>query len=137
STIEPDPRVQFVMEPYNWELAFGQHLKGPVAFSPSGVTRTAANGGDSALGNVVANAIRTRRLVESDFALTNSAGIRDNLPPGPITAEMLFNVFPFENTITTFFMSGREVRELFDYVASRSKGRGCRAQVQVSGVEFT
>lgn len=137
STIEPDPRVSWIMEPYTWELAFGKHLQGPVAFSPTGVTRTAANGGDSALGNVVANAIRTRRLVETDFALTNSAGIRDNLPPGPITSEMLFNVFPFENTITTFFMSGREVQELFDYVASRSKARGCRTQVQVSGIEFT
>ncbi len=50
---------------------------------------------------------------------------------------MLYNVFPFENTITTFFLSGREVKELFNFVASRSRGRGCRSQVQVSGVSFT
>jgi hypothetical protein len=34
-------------------------------------------------------------------------------------------------------MSGREVQELFDVVSSRSAGRGCRSQVQVSGVSYT
>ena len=47
---------------------------------------------------------------------------RDNLPPGPITAEMLFNVFPFENTITTLYLSGAEVQEMFDFIARRSSG---------------
>jgi 2',3'-cyclic-nucleotide 2'-phosphodiesterase (5'-nucleotidase family) len=137
ATIDHDVEMARLMDPYFWELGLDYDLGRPIAFSPSGVTRTASNGGDSALGNVVANAIRTRNLVETDFALTNSAGIRDNLPAGPITAEMLFNVFPFENTITTFFLSGREVQEVFDFVASRSTTRGCRTQVQVSGIEFT
>jgi 2',3'-cyclic-nucleotide 2'-phosphodiesterase (5'-nucleotidase family) len=137
ATLDEDVETMRLMDPYLWSLGMDYDLLRPIGFSPSGVTRTASNGGDSAMGNIVANSIRTRNLVESDFSLTNSAGIRDNLPPGPITAEMLFNVFPFENTITTFFLSGQEVREVFDFVASRSRGRGCRTQVQVSGVEFT
>lgn len=136
ATSDEDVQALRRMEPYLWEMGLNHHLNRPIAFTPTGLTRTSVMGGDSALGNIVADAIRTRNLVESDFALTNSPGIRDNIPPGPITAEQLFNVFPFENTITTFYLSGREVLELFDYVASRSRGRGCRSQVQVSGISF-
>jgi len=137
STLDDDVDALRTMEPYMLEIATKYDLTRPIAFSPTGVTRTASDGGDSAMGNLVANAIRTRNLVETDFALTNSPGIRDNFPPGVVTSEMLFNVFPFENTIATFFMSGVEVQELVDMVASRSSGRGCRSQVQVSGISFT
>jgi 5'-nucleotidase/UDP-sugar diphosphatase len=137
SRLDDDLMAYRTMEPYLLDLAINYDLQRPIAFSPTGITRTASNGGDSAMGNLVANAIRTRNLVETDFALTNSPGIRDNIPPGPVTAEMLFNVFPFENTIATLYMSGREVQELFDVVSSRSTGRGCRSQVQVSGVSYT
>jgi 5'-nucleotidase / UDP-sugar diphosphatase len=135
--LSEDAEMADKMDPYFLALGLDYDLGRPLAFSPTGVTRTSPTGTDSALGNVVADSIRTRNLVETDLSLTNSPGIRDNLPPGPITIEMLYNVFPFENTITTFFLSGREVRELFDFVASRSRGRGCRSQVQVSGVSFT
>ena len=43
---------------------------------------------------------------------------------------------PFDNTITTMFLSGREVQELLDYVSTRSTERGCSSQAQVAGIEF-
>jgi 5'-nucleotidase/UDP-sugar diphosphatase len=48
----------------------------------------------------------------------------------------MFNVLPFENTITKMVLSGVEVQALLDYSTSRSAGRGCAAQIQVSGVTF-
>ncbi|MBU1534142.1 5'-nucleotidase C-terminal domain-containing protein, partial [Myxococcota bacterium] len=54
----------------------------------------------------------------------------------PITEEMMYNVFPFENTITTLTVSGAEVKTLLDYVTLRSARRGCSAQAQVAGVTF-
>src|SRR5439155_22889892 len=71
--------------------------------------------------------------VQTDFALTNSLGIRDSSPPGPVAVDQIFNVFPFDNSITTMFLSGREVREMFDFVARRSSGRGCNSQAQIAG----
>jgi 2',3'-cyclic-nucleotide 2'-phosphodiesterase (5'-nucleotidase family) len=44
---------------------------------------------------------------------------------------------PFDNSITTMFLSGREVQELLDYVSMRSTERGCQSQAQVAGIEFT
>jgi hypothetical protein len=74
--------------------------------------------------------------VEAEFAVTNTLGIRDNIYRGPITLEEMFNVFPFENTLTVMFLSGREVQELADYITDRSSSRGCQAQAQVAGISF-
>jgi 5'-nucleotidase len=98
------------------------------------VGRFGATGGDSAIGNVVAQSMMARRGVETDFAVTNSLGIRSDFYPGPITVEWMYNVFPFENSITTMYLSGREVIEMFDFIARRSSDRGCSTQAQVAGV---
>jgi len=107
-----------------------------IAFAPVKIRRFATGYGDSALGNVVSASIQTRRRVETDFALTNTLGIRSDIEAGPVTIETMYNVFPFENTITTLTLSGSEVKQLLDYVALRSARRGCQAQAQVAGVNF-
>ena len=81
-----------------------------------------SRGGDSQLGNLVATAMRLRRRVETDFGLTNALGIRADFESGPLTLEQLYNVFPFDNTITTQFLSGDEMLQMFDFVAERSSG---------------
>ena len=81
--------------------------------------------------------MQRRKRVDAEVSITNTLGIRDNLYPGPINLESMFNVFPFENTITIMYLSGTELQEVLDYVARRSAGRGCAAQAQVSGVKFT
>jgi 5'-nucleotidase len=53
--------------------------------------------------------------------------------PGPVTVEQMFNIFPFDNSITKMQLSGVEVQDLFDFAARRSSGRGCVSQVQIAG----
>src|SRR6185295_12364658 len=65
--------------------------------------------------------------------LTNTTGIRADLVPGPVTVEQMFNIFPFDNSITKMQLSGVEVKQLFDFVARRSSGRGCVSQAQIAG----
>ena len=45
----------------------------------------------------------------------------------------MFNIFPFDNSITKMQLSGVEVQEMFDFVARRSASRGCVSQVQIAG----
>ena len=71
--------------------------------------------------------------MQTDFALTNTTGIRAEIPPGPVTIEQMFNVFPFDNSITKMLLSGSEVQEVFDFAARRSASRGCVSQVQIAG----
>jgi 2',3'-cyclic-nucleotide 2'-phosphodiesterase (5'-nucleotidase family) len=80
--------------------------------------------------------MQVRPGVDAEFALTNSLGIRADFEQGPLTVEAMYNVFPFENSITVMFLSGTEVQDTFDFVARKSSERGCRAQAQVAGISF-
>ncbi|HSK00912.1 MAG TPA: bifunctional UDP-sugar hydrolase/5'-nucleotidase [Kofleriaceae bacterium] len=100
------------------------------------ITRSDPSGGDSQLGNLVARSMQLTEGVEAEFAITNSLGIRADFERGPLTIEQMFNVFPFENSITVMYLSGTEVQETLDFVARRSASRGCRSQAQVAGIAF-
>jgi 5'-nucleotidase len=45
----------------------------------------------------------------------------------------MYNIFPFDNSISKMQLSGLEVQQLFDYVARRSGLRGCVSQAQIAG----
>lgn len=134
SSVSEDPEMARMMEPYVDQLNQQVPLNQILGFAPAPVSRFGATGGDSAIGNAVAESMMARRGVETDFALTNSLGIRSELYAGPTTIEWMYNIFPFENTITTMYLSGREVIEMFDFIARRSSDRGCSSQAQVAGV---
>lgn len=133
-----DRNTTQLLVPYLTELDVKLNLTSLFAYAPRNIERrNNASGGDSPLGNILADSMRRRQGVEAEVALSNSLGIRDNLYAGPLTQEAMFNVFPFENTINVMFLSGSEMQELFDFIAERSASRGCGAQAQVSGVRFT
>ena len=135
STVPEDPKMLELMEPY--KLVLNQHIDLTSVFGYASriIRRFGFGGGDAPLGNLVAEAIRFQ--ARADFGMTNTLGIRSDISEGVITFDGLFNVFPFNNTVTTMFVSGVDIQGLFDYVARRSAGRGCNSQVQVSGIEFT
>ncbi len=133
-----DRNTTQLLVPYLTELDVKLNLTSLFAYAPRNIERrNNASGGDSPLGNILADSMRRRQGVEAEVALTNSLGIRDNLYAGPLTQEAMFNVFPFENTINVMFLSGSEMQELFDFISERSADRGCGAQAQVSGARFT
>jgi 5'-nucleotidase / UDP-sugar diphosphatase len=143
-SVPSDPVMDNMLEPYlikmNAFLNLGQVYA--IVPCPAGgadcpkTQRNDPDGGDSQLGNLVATAMRLRRGVEADFGLTNSLGIRADFESGPLNLEQMYNVFPFDNTIATMFLSGDEVQQMLDFVAARSGERGCRTQAQVSGIYF-
>ena len=143
-SIPQDPVLANMLEPYQFKM--NQYLNLNQIYAnvacPTNVgtcpklQRNDPNGGDSQLGNLVATAMRLRQRVEADFGLTNSLGIRTDFESGPLNLEEMYNVFPFDNTITTMFLSGTEVQEMLDFVAARTSERGCRTQAQVSGIYF-
>jgi len=135
--VPEDAEVAELLEPYAFGLDQATDLSEVIGYAPDVVRRFGAGGDDSALGNLVAESMWLRPGIQTDFALTNTSGLRADLGPGPVTAEEMVNVFPFDNTISTMLLSGREVQDLFDFVSDRSAGRGCQAQAQVAGVALT
>jgi 5'-nucleotidase len=143
SDIPGDPEMEELLEDYVRILEDTINLDQPVAHTTARLRRFGNSGGDSPLGSLVVEAMQYRSGIETDFGMTNSLGIRTDIQ-GPadfedvhvITIEELFNVLPFDNTITTMFLSGSEVQTLFDYIAARSAGRGCSTQAQISSARF-
>ena len=141
--IPEDAEMLNRLEPYEIRMNTVLDLDRVVGKTRDRLRRFGNDGGDSPMGNLVVEAMQFFPGVETDFCLTNSLGIRTDVQ-GPdegedrhaVTIEELFNVLPFDNTITTMFMSGIEVQELFDYVSYRSAGRGCASQAQISSARF-
>ncbi len=133
SDIPEDPVIKQVLEPYQLQLQQLSDLTTIAGFSPNGAKRTAPANGDSPLGNLIAAANWLRLGIQTDFALTNTTGIRQDLLPGPVTIDEAYDIFPFDNTITTMYLSGAEVFQMYDFVARRSASRGCVSQAQIAG----
>ncbi len=127
-----------LLEPYILGLNQSLDLPRIFAWAPMEVPRRSREGGgDAPLGNITAEAMRTRRGVEAEICLTNTLGMRDAIYAGPVNMESMFNVFPFENYITLMYLSGSELQETLDFVTNRSADRGCQSQVQIAGMSFT
>ncbi len=150
--VPQDPSTLEILEEYEDHLEQSYDTSQVLGRAWRKLTRYGTSGGDSMLGNFTAEAIRSWPGVETEIAMNNTLGIRadigtddvDCTGPGEpagceweITLDDLYNSFPFDNTITTMFLSGREVQELLDYATSRSTDRGCQSQIQVAGIEFT
>jgi 2',3'-cyclic-nucleotide 2'-phosphodiesterase (5'-nucleotidase family) len=140
STIPEDAEVAQLMWPYSVKLQQEIDLNGVFAYiapeADAKILRNDQAGGDSQLGNMVARSMQTQQGVDAEFAITNSLGIRADFERGPLTNEQMYNVFPFENSITVMYLSGQEVQDTLDFIARKSASRGCRTQAQVSGIAF-
>lgn len=136
NTVPEDPETRYILEDYLDTMKQTLLLDRIVTVATEPLRRFGDGGGDSPLGNLVSEAMQYRRYIETDFCVTNSLGIRTDILEGPITYEQMYNVMPFENTITTMTLSGIEVQELLDFATRSSAGRGCNSQIQVSGVRF-
>lgn len=149
--VPSDPEVWEVINEYQEQLDYSYDTSQVIGQATRTLTRYGSTGGDSMLGNFAAEAMRSWPGVETEISITNTLGIRSNIGRDaddicgdmnaegtwPITVDDLYNSMPFDNTITTMFLSGREVQEVLDYVSNRSSERGCNSQAQVAGIEFT
>ncbi|MHC5791770.1 5'-nucleotidase C-terminal domain-containing protein, partial [Streptococcus pyogenes] len=70
------------------------------------------------LGHLLGEAYRTYELVKADFGVMNSGGVRDSIQAGDITYRDVLTVQPFGNFVTKATMTGKEVKEYLDVVAT-------------------
>jgi 5'-nucleotidase/UDP-sugar diphosphatase len=85
------------------------------------------------LGRLVAEAQRTK--VGADIGVMNSGGVRASIQAGDISYRDVLTVQPFGNMVTLSTMTGAEVTEYLNTVASFQRGSG--AYAQITGVKMT
>ncbi|MFC4321982.1 5'-nucleotidase C-terminal domain-containing protein [Litchfieldia salsa] len=119
SKIDPDPVVASILAKY--ENRVSDILNEVVGIAETDIEGGYSNAdaiGDNALGNLIADGMR--HAMNSDFALMNGGGIRDNLNAGPITWNELFNIQPFNNVLTMLEIKGAD---LYDIVLAQMSSK--------------
>ena len=92
---------------------------------------------ECAMGNLVADAMLDRVKSQGvQIAIANSGGLRSSIDAGEVTMGEVLTVLPFQNTLSTFTVSGQTVIDALENGVSQVeevKGRF----PQVAGVKFT
>ncbi|ABV87230.1 bifunctional UDP-sugar hydrolase/5'-nucleotidase UshA [Shewanella pealeana] len=87
------------------------------------------------LGRLIAEAQRSK--VDADFAVMNSGGVRDSIEAGEITYKDVLTVQPFGNSITKSTLSGAEITDYLNVVATVDIGvEGSGAYPQLAGIKM-
>jgi len=74
-----------------------------------------------------------RQATKADIAFQNTGGLRTGIPAGNITMGNLYEVIPFDNTLYTVEMSGKEIMEVLEYGIRNEK----IGMLQYSGIKVS
>jgi 5'-nucleotidase len=93
------------------------------------ITRTATAAGESALGDLIADAQRI--YAGTQIAFMNPGGIRADIQQGPITYGELFTVQPFDNQVVKMELTGDQIYRLLEQQFEVNR------MLQISGFTYT
>ena len=86
------------------------------------------------LGDLAADAYRA--LLDTDIALVNAGGIRNDIPAGDVTFNQIISVHPFGNQATSIEVTGQVILDALENGAKNSPGES-GGFLQVSGLTYT
>lgn len=153
--ITPDPAIQAMIDDLNAQLApiFSTVIGNSTRYIPRADACGRGDGRlcESLIGDVTADALR--KTYNTDFAITNSGGLRADLtcpttdlvgdfcppytpPPYPITRGSVLGVLPFGNVVVTVSINGAELKTFLENGVSLMPAAQGRFP-QVSGLCFT
>ncbi|MGP6087165.1 bifunctional metallophosphatase/5'-nucleotidase [Antarctobacter jejuensis] len=92
---------------------------------------------ECAMGNLVADAMLARVKAQGiDVAIANSGGLRASIDAGEVTMGEVLTVLPFQNTLSTFQITGATLVEALENGVSQIE-EGAGRFPQVAGMTFT
>lgn len=134
--LEKDQKLLSILKPYEDKV---QTLLGEVIGSADhAFVNDDTRNRETALGDIVADSqvwYMKKMGFDIDFAFQNGGGIRASLGAGDIKKKTIYEVLPFDNSITVVTLRGADVIALFNQ-APANIGRGSMPQVS-KGVSFT
>ena len=102
-----------------------------IGTATSALTRTENTAGESALGNLIADAQRV--TTNAQFAFMNPGGIRADLDAGEVTWGDLFTIQPFGNDLVSMDLTGAQVKTLLEQQWTATSQR----ILKTSGLTYT
>ncbi len=103
----PDPTVSTVVS--YWRTQTDAELSEVIGYADSEIRRQSAT-----MYNMVVDSW-LNQYPTADIAMTNAGGIRQSIPAGDITKEVIIGVLPFQNFIIELQLTGAEIIHCLDY----------------------
>jgi 5'-nucleotidase len=138
--IQPDPKTERLVAEYKSRITpIESRVVGEAA---EGISRTANPAGESALGDLIADAQRNftngETTAPADFAFMNPGGIRADIAQGEVTYGELFTVQPFDNQVVRMNLIGAQIYRLLEQQFQLDNNGNARTRIlQVSGLKFS
>lgn len=96
------------------------------------ITRSENSAGESALGNLIADA--QRATMGTDIAFMNPGGIRADMPAGAVSWGDLFTIQPFNNDLVKMDLTGQQIVDLLN---QQWAGQPYPRIMKPSGIRYT
>lgn len=103
--VAPDPEVQTLVDDYSDRIAEVESQE--IGEAAGDITTETNNAGESALGDLIADA--QRETSGADIAFMNPGGIRTDIQQGSVTYGDLYDVQPFDNAVVTQEFTGEQI----------------------------
>lgn len=116
--IQADPSVVSIYEPFKEKME--SEMNRVIGHANKALTKEKTP--ETLMGNFFCDALLWMSEHDAhnpaDLAFATKGGIRNDLKVGNITVGHIFEVMPFENTLTIIELKGSQIRELADYIAT-------------------
>ena len=128
--LRPNPKIVALAEQV--ETRGNELASQIVARATRPITRTANKAGESALGDLIADA--QRQVMDTDFAFMQIGGIKADILPGGITRGDHYHVQPYNWNLIRLELTGQQIYDLLNQQWQDQNGDGC--VLQVSGLTY-
>lgn len=130
----PDPEIAAMVQQYADQVA--PLVNRVVGTAATPITREQTPAGESALGNLIADAQRWK--MGTQFAFMNPGGIRSDIEAGEVTWGELYSVQPFANDLVQMTLTGEQIYRLLNQQwQTGSDGNVTTRFLQISGLSYT
>ena len=103
----PDQSILTIVD--NWKTQIQNALSEVIGYCSSEIPKSSVE-----MGNLVTDSW-FYSFPDADVSITNSGGIRQDIPSGDITLETIVGLLPFENSIVELELMGNELIDCIDY----------------------
>ena len=112
-----DPEFSDLIDEYSGSVKY--KMEEVLGYCPDAIRKS---GPESPLYNVTGDALvwmaKEYMDVNADVGIYNSGGLRAEISAGDLTIGDVYAVYPFDNVLSILTMEGKDLKKLFEYVAS-------------------
>ena len=128
--LSPDPIIAAIVDTCKQKVAY--QIERVIGVTKTAVLREQNSAGESALGNLIADA--QRAAMRTDFAMVNPGGIRSDLAMGIITRGALHATQPFRGNLVKMNLTGQQIYRVLN---QQWAGQLHAKMLETSGLSYT